>query len=209
MKIGICGGTFDPFHRGHLEPVVAVRAEMEWDRVVYVPAFVQPFKQDRRSASAYHRFAMAVLSTEDQELFVVSPRELERGEISFTVDTLEELRREQPEATIDWIIGDDNLPDLHRWKSVDRIFELANFAVLSRAPRDAAALAPELRGRLLDTPGARARGGAIVLAHNPTVPISATEVRRRVAAGEPFADLVVPRVSGYIERYGLYRKGNS
>ncbi|HEX6179029.1 MAG TPA: nicotinate (nicotinamide) nucleotide adenylyltransferase, partial [Thermoanaerobaculia bacterium] len=132
MKIGICGGTFDPFHRGHLEPVLAVRGTMQWDRLLYVPAFRQPFKADRDSASGYHRFAMTVLGTEDRDGVFVTPLELERGAISYTVDTLEALRAEHPEATLDWIIGDDNVAGLPKWKNLDRIFELANFAVLAR-----------------------------------------------------------------------------
>ena len=64
MKIGMCGGTFDPFHRGHLEPVFAAREAMQWDRIIYFVAYRQPFKEKGSGASAYHRFAMAVLATE-------------------------------------------------------------------------------------------------------------------------------------------------
>ena len=63
MRIGVCGGTFDPFHRGHLEPVLAVRDALSWDRIVYVPAAKQPFKSNQPAASPYHRFAMAQLAT--------------------------------------------------------------------------------------------------------------------------------------------------
>src|SRR5437763_17189192 len=132
MRIAICGGTFDPFHRGHLEPVLAVRAWMQWDRVIYVPAWRQPFKLDRSTASGYHRFAMAVLATENHDPLAVSTMELERGEVSYTVDTLEALRREHPDASLDWIIGEDNVPHLAKWKNIERIFELANFVVLTR-----------------------------------------------------------------------------
>lgn len=198
MRIGICGGTFDPFHCGHLEPILAAREAMQWDRVLYIPAFMQPFKQDRQTVSGYHRFAMTVLGIEDQRDFYVSARELERGSISYTVDTLTELRAEHPGATFDWIIGDDNLEKLTDWKSLDRIFELAGFAVLARSvPTVPAALQP------------RVESGAIRFARNPTVPISSTEIRRRLGDGEPIDDLVPPRVSRYIQHYGLYRKGHT
>jgi len=81
MNIGICGGTFDPFHRGHLDPILAVRERMQWSRVIYVPAWKQPFKTDREHVSGYHRFAMAVLATEDYDDMFVSPMELERGAV--------------------------------------------------------------------------------------------------------------------------------
>ena len=132
MRIGICGGTFDPFHRGHLDPILAVREELQWDRVLYIPAFVQPFKQDRETASPFHRFAMTALALADHDNLYADPRELERGAVSYTVDTLQELRDEHPDDTLDWIIGDDNLAKLGEWKSLDTIFTLANFTVLTR-----------------------------------------------------------------------------
>jgi nicotinate-nucleotide adenylyltransferase len=207
MKIGICGGTFDPFHRGHLDPILSVRAGLQWDRVFYIPAHVQPFKQDRATVNGYHRFAMAAVATLDHDGLFVSPRELERGAVSYTVDTLQELRREHPEATLDWIIGDDNLEKLMEWKSIETIFGLANFVVLTRSGRRS--MVPDsLAGRVRSAEN-RPRQGAIVFAENATVPVSSTEIRRRVGAGEPIDDLVPPPVSRYIQRYGLYRKGQS
>jgi nicotinate-nucleotide adenylyltransferase len=206
MRIGICGGTFDPFHRGHLEAVLAVRGVMEWDRIVYVPAHRQPFKLDQASTSGYHRFAMAVLATEDRDELYVSPRELERGDVSFTVDTLDQLRAEHPDATIDWIIGDDNLSQLEQWKSLPRIFELANFAVLTRiSGESASSLVPAAHRYRVSAPRTRGNHGAIVFAENPTVPVSSTEVRRRVRAGEPIDAFVDRRVRRYIEHNRLYQ----
>lgn len=201
MKIGICGGTFDPFHRGHLDPVLSVRDHLQWDRVIYIPAYRQPFKLDRGSASAYHRFAMAAMATADDDGLFVSAMELERAEISYSVDTLELLRRTYPTETLDWIIGDDNLSTLLEWRSIDRIFELANFTVLTRGVRTA----PErtLAQRVMDA-DARPAAGAIVFAENRTVPISSTEIRRRVREGESIDELVDPRVSRYIHHHGLY-----
>lgn len=189
MKIGICGGTFDPFHRGHLDPVLAARGAMRWDRILYVVAYRQPFKEQGCSASGYHRFAMAMLATEAIDDVWVSSWELEREGTSYTVDTLEHLRSEYPDATLDWIIGDDNLARLGEWKRIDRIFELANFVVLTR-------VAPAIES---PRPG-------IVYAHNNTVHISSTEIRRRVRAGESIDALVDPRVSRYIHHNRLYQE---
>jgi len=194
MRIGICGGTFDPFHCGHLHPVLAARETMEWDRIVYVPAFVQPFKSEQAAASPLDRFAMTVLATEEHEEVYVSKRELERGEISYTVDTLEELHAEHPEATLDWIIGDDNLAELHKWRNLDRIFELARFVVLTRGQKQ---IPDNLKNRPIE------------FARNATVPVSSTEIRRRVRAGESIDELVDPRVSHYIHHYRLYKEDHS
>lgn len=202
MNIGICGGTFDPFHRGHLDPILSVRETMQWDRVLYIPAYVQPFKLHGAVASGYHRFAMVSLATLDHDFLFASAMELERGAVSYTVDTLRELRTEHPDATLDWIIGDDNLEKLDQWKSIDTIFELANFAVLSRS----AAAKPPLsyQSRVTD-PINRPKCGAIIFAKNPTIPISSTEIRQRLKTGQSIEDLVPPQVSRYIHHYDLYR----
>ena len=204
MKIGICGGTFDPFHRGHLDPVLAVRDAMEWSRIDYVPAWRQPFKTDAATSSGYHRFAMAVLATRQHDDVFVSHLELDRGTISYTVETLEMLRRVHPGATIDWIIGDDNLAQLGEWKNIERIFELGNFVVLSRL--GPATMVPAAYRHRLTTAAKRGPHGAIVIAPNQTVQISATEIRRKVRSGESIAGLVDPDVSHYIQHYRLYRE---
>lgn len=204
MKIGICGGTFDPFHRGHLEPVLAVRGLLEWDRLIYVPAYRQPFKSEQQFASGYHRFTMAVLATEAIETIFVSTQELDRGQISYTVETLEMLREQYRDSTLDWIIGDDNLGALPQWKNIDRIFELANFVVLTRLMRRDDVPA-QFRSRITP-PSARSTHGHIVFAENRAVPVSSTDIRKRIRAGEPIGGLVDPRVSHYIEHNRLYRE---
>src|SRR4051794_14432048 len=132
MRIGICGGTFDPFHRGHLDPVLAIHQTMQWDRVIYVPAWRQPFKTEQQSAAAPHRFAMAAFATRGHDTLFVSPIELERGGVSYSVETLEALHASHPGASFDWIIGNDNLRDLERWKDPQRLLQLARFVVLTR-----------------------------------------------------------------------------
>jgi nicotinate-nucleotide adenylyltransferase len=226
MKIGICGGTFDPFHRGHLEPVLAARETMQWDHIIYMVAHRQPFKGEGDSASGYHRFAMAVLATEASDDVWISSWELEREGVSYTVDTLEHLRGEFPDATLDWIIGDDNLARLGEWHNIERIFGLANFAVLTRSvtpaslpatpsmdpailpanPNDSGRVKPATAPECLCAPADRPQYGAIVYAQNAAVPVSATDIRRRVRAGESIDALVDPRVSRYIQRNRLYQE---
>ena len=210
MRLGICGGTFDPFHRGHLDPVLAAREAMQWDRILYIPSHTQPFKKDRAVASGYDRFAMAVLATEGLDGVAVSRLELERGSISYTVDTLQELRTAMPEAAVDWIIGDDNLGQLHRWKAIDRIFKLANFVVLSRVASGAEEmeLVPESLRSHAGAAGARSRAGSIVFARNRSVPVPSSEIRLRVREGQPIDEFVDPRVSRYIHHYQLYREAH-
>ena len=194
MNIGVCGGTFDPFHRGHLDPVLAIRSEMSWDRVMYIPAWRQPFKADRETASGYHRFSMAILATQNDDSLFVSPVELERGGTSYTVDTLQALHKMYPAATFDWIIGDDNTGQLTSWKESEQLFKLARFVVLTRG---GPAPAPDL--------AKRAAAGRIVYAQNDAVLISSTDIRNRVRAGQSIDAFVDPQVSRYIHHYGLYK----
>jgi nicotinate-nucleotide adenylyltransferase len=205
MRIGICGGTFDPFHNGHLAPILDIRADFGWDRVVFVPAWVQPFKRERITASAYHRFAMAVLATADDARLHVSSWELERESLSYSIETLRHLRAEHPYAQLEWIIGGDNLPRLLEWKQLDAIFGIANFVVLSREGSDAVPASLQQRVAATST---RPAHGAIVFGGNAEVPVSSTQIRLRVSAGETIDGMVDPRVSRYIHHYGLYRKGH-
>lgn len=200
-RIGFYGGTFDPIHRGHLEPVASIVEAMQWDEVVFLPAFRQPLKE-RRASSPFHRYAMTVLGTSANRRFRCSPMELERGEVSFTVDTVEILRKVNPTATIDWIIGEDNLAVLSSWRNPSRILELANFVVLRRG---AGVAAPAAFEGYLKTAAERGNHGAIVLADNVRVDVSASEIRKRVAEGRDYADLVTPEVVRYMELYDLYR----
>ena len=190
MHIAICGGTFDPFHRGHLEPVLHARESMQWDRVVYVPAWKQPFKQDRQTASGYHRFAMAVLATRGYDWIFVDDVELLRGGTSYTVDTLEALHARYAGAAFDWIIGEDNVEQLPRWREPERLFAMARFVVLTRGAR-------------------RTRDDRVVYAETPLVPVSSTEIRQCVREGKPIDALVDPLVSRYIHHNGLYKEGTA
>jgi nicotinate-nucleotide adenylyltransferase len=201
MNIALCGGTFDPFHRGHLDPVLSVRGELAWDQVIYIPAYVQPFKREQAAVSGYHRFVMVGMGTVDYDGLYASTFELERAAVSYTVDTLEAFRRQHPDATIDWIIGDDNLPRLGEWKSLGRIFELANFVVLTRSGAEPP---PLVRERIAEAAN-RPKCGAVVFARNNTMPVSSTEIRRRIREGESIDGLVDPRVARYIQHYALYK----
>ena len=191
MHIGICGGTFDPFHRGHLEPVLHARDEMQWDRVLYIPAWKQPFKLNRESASGHHRFAMAVLATKDHDWMFVDDVELQRGGTSFSVDTLAALHERHRGATFDWIIGEDNVAQLSQWRDAERLFTMARFVVLKRA-------------------GAKHSAQPnVVYADTPFVNVSSTEIRQRVRDGQPIDAFVDPLVARYIHHYGLYKEGTA
>ncbi|MDX1583701.1 MAG: nicotinate-nucleotide adenylyltransferase [Thermoanaerobaculia bacterium] len=201
-RIGILGGTFDPFHYGHLRPMLTMKEKLGWSEMVFIPAWTQPFKSERSAASPFHRHAMAVLGTEQIPGARVSIVELERGEISYSIDTLRQMRAAEPDATLEWVIGDDNLERLTEWRDLDAILELANFVVLRRGS-SMPAPPEELEGRVHSIKG-RERSGSIVPVGNDMIDISATEIRRKIRKGESWDSMVPSRVARYIRHNDLY-----
>jgi nicotinate-nucleotide adenylyltransferase len=153
-----------------------------------VPAATQPFKQGRHRASAEHRLAMLRLAAAADPRFVVDDREVRRGGVSYTVDTLRELRAEYPDDSLSLLVGADAAADLVHWYEAAALPSLAHIVVLTRP--GASVPATSLPSRTLEV---------------PAVDVSATEVRERVRRGAPIAELVPAAVAEYIARHGLYR----
>ena len=197
------GGTFDPPTRAHVELPELVREKVEADLVAYIPAAQSPHKLDRRPTPPEHRVAMLRVALEANPHATILLDEIERaasGEPSYTVETLEALRHRLPRTTrLRLLIGADQLRAFHQWRAHERIVELAEPLVMVRPP--------DTRASLLADPAAvdRAATWGSRLIEVPVMNVSATEIRRRVAAGEPLDDLVTPRVREYIARHGLYR----
>lgn len=192
-------------HRGHIEPLLAAKESFQWSQMLFMPAFRQPFKQQGATVSAYHRFAMLALATSGIEGAVCSPWELEKGRISYSVETALWLREQHPGATIDWVIGDDNLPLLPEWREIDRIFELLNFVVLGRGT----SLLPQRFESRVTQPEVRGKAGSICFARNERLVVSSTDIRRKLSYGEPVDDLLSPEVARYIRVHQLYESGEN
>ncbi len=200
-RIAILGGTFDPVHLGHLAIAEDVRFALEAACVLFVPAAQQPFKTGAETAGAEHRLAMTQLATADNPGFGVSEIEVRRGGISYTVQTVAELRAQYPEDELFFIIGADAAADLHRWFEVERLLSLCSIVIVERP------------GYVLDTealytalPFARSRVRHVA---GPGLRISATELRERLLKGHPVRYHLTPAVLQYIEQHKLYREPNS
>jgi nicotinate-nucleotide adenylyltransferase len=199
-RIGIFGGSFDPPHMGHLVLAQTARDALRLDRVLWMPAG-DPWQKtggNQRVTEAAHREAMVRAAIAHQPGFVVDRREIERAGPSYTIDTVRELQQEYPQSTIYLIIGQDQyerLPSWNQWR------ELLVGVTLAVAGRD---------GRSVATPR-----DLLMVWHRvepipmPAIGVSATEVRARIAHGEPAAALVpamVPSVvARYIDQHQLYR----
>jgi nicotinate-nucleotide adenylyltransferase len=192
LRIGVFGGTFDPPHVGHLLAAVDAYEALSLDKLIFVPAAAQPLKSTvPASASPRDRLEMMRCVVGDDPRFEVSSVEIERGGLSYTVDTLEALSLERPGATFFLILGMDALRTFARWKSPDRIRELATLAVLSR----------EETGR----------GTELVIMKDVVriglrrLDVSSSEIRQRVRDGKPIRGFVTESVESYIATADLYR----
>lgn len=209
MRIGVFGGSFDPVHLGHLLAAESCREQAALDRVIFVPAAIPPHKRDRSLASGEDRLAMLRLATGGHDAFQVSGVELDRGGVSFTVDTLESLAATHPGADLRLILGPDALAGLPTWREPARILALAEpLAVERDGLDDVSALAADRR--LADLLGP-ARLDRLVAGRvrMPAVGIRASAIRERVAAGRSIRHLVPRAVELYIRSHGLYRAAGS
>jgi nicotinate-nucleotide adenylyltransferase len=200
-RIGILGGTFDPPHFGHLALARAALTQLQLDQVLFVPAGTQPLKQESQSSAPEHRACMVELAIADQPRFALSRIDLDRPGPHYTVDLLAILRAQCPGAALWFIMGEDSLGDMLRWREPERLIQLTRLAVLRRP-----GYAPDwpMLDRVL--PDLRARLDWI---EHAEIDISASEIRRRVKAGQRIEPFVPARVIDYLVAQHLYTDGPS
>ena len=195
MRLGILGGTFDPIHVGHL---AAARAAMECahlDRVVFIPS-AQPPHRAMATAPAEDRSAMTTLAIQGEPDFEVSDAEVARGGTSYTADTLGELHREHPADEMFLILGWDAARLFRTWHEPDRVSKLASVVIVDR-PGLGQVKVSELAGLGLDP-------ARVVKCHVATPDVSASSLRRAIAAGRPVSGQLPPAVERYIAEHRLY-----
>ncbi|HKY60307.1 MAG TPA: nicotinate-nucleotide adenylyltransferase [Gemmatimonadota bacterium] len=191
VRKGLLGGMFNPPHVAHLIVAHIVRETLGLERVVLVPTSVHAFKGEAE-ASARDRAVMAELAVAGDSALEVDRIEVRRGGISYTVDTLRELRDREPDTVWHLIVGQDNLAELDQWRDVERLPEMAQIVLVSRGLSAAVPAAePPFGGRFTRVPV-------------PALEISSTAVRQRVAGGRSIRYWVPPAVEAYIAERGLY-----
>ena len=187
-RIGVMGGTFDPIHNGHLVAASEVASAMELDEVLFVPTG-KPW-QKQEVSPAEHRYLMSVVATASNPQFKVSRVDVDRPGFTYTVDTLNELNEQFPDADVFFISGAHAIAQIIAWKDIDSVWGLAHFVAVSRP------------GHKLKLP--KAPKGAISELEVPALSISSTDVRQRVAQGKPIWYLVPDGVVQYISKHHLY-----
>ena len=203
MRLGIFGGSFDPVHNGHLALARACHEQAALDEVWFTPTAIQPLKHRGPHATDAQRVEMLqprnrnraqrAGSSVDPELnWRVCTLEIDRGGFSYTVDTLRQIHEELPEAELFFLIGADAVRDVPHWKEPAEIFRLATPLVVRRAgnpnrilPTSNGCVPPNKQPQLIEM---------------PAIDVSSTEIRRRIAAGEPIEQFVPPAVAAIHRR---------
>lgn len=217
MRLGIFGGTFDPPHVGHLIAASDAFEALELDRLLFIPAAQQPLKahlpngpvgKHRDGAPAPDRLEMVRLAIATDPRFELSAIEIERGGLSYTIDTLSVFAERSPGDTRYLLVGADVLGTFAQWRQPERILELATLAILTRAASDDDE-GPASWNQIC-AEWRESRGKA--LKHDPffvesrRIDVSSTEVRSRVAAGLSIHGFVPDAVAAYIAERSLYGK---
>ena len=184
-KIAIYGGTFDPVHHAHLILAREAIETLDLDKVILVPAAISPLKKSAPVASGEVRLEMLQAAIKGEPEFEASECELLRPPPSYSIDTVEEIRRRECDAFVYWMIGEDNVEQLPQWHRFAELENMARIVVLDRSGKQPSH-SYQLIYRRID--------------------ISATEIRRRVAQHESIRYLVPDSVDEIIQREKLYRE---
>lgn len=205
MRIGVFGGSFDPVHIGHLIAAECCREQAGLDRVIFMPAAVPPHKQDRRLTAAEDRVQMLRLAAGGHDAFEVSTLEIDRGGVSFTVDTLSLLRQPHPTDELFLLLGPDAIVDFPTWREPARILELAMPLVMVRDTIDDIS---RISGdRRLAALFGRERLAVLMAAvvRLPAIGVRASDLRAAVSAGRSIRFRTPRAVEAYVAAHGLYR----
>jgi nicotinate-nucleotide adenylyltransferase len=205
MRIGVFGGSFNPVHVGHLVVAECCREQARFDRVLFVPAAIQPHKQQVGLAPAADRVEMLRLATGGHDAFAIATLEIDRGGVSYTADTVEALAAEHPGDDLVLLLGADALAGLPTWHEPARILAAVTISAIEReGVDDVAALVGEpALATLLGTD--RAAEIVATRIRVPAIGIRATDLRTAVAAGRSIRYRTPRAVEQYIATHGLYR----
>ncbi|MGB2740565.1 MAG: nicotinate-nucleotide adenylyltransferase [Cognaticolwellia sp.] len=208
--IALLGGTFDPIHLGHILPGQETAHWLGAEQLYLIPAHIPPHK-NATHASAEQRAKMVSLVCDGSDLFTLDSRELHRQIPSYTVDTLHEIKAEQPSADLYFIMGMDSLLSFTKWHRWQEILTLCNLVVNIRPgyPHHAlqAALDPNLSARLIYslTQFRPQQTGKIIIHESTPLDIASTQIREKIKAGLNYNQYLPESVYNYIEQYKLYR----
>ena len=201
-RTGILGGTFNPPHLGHLALARHARRELGLERVVLMPLRSLPHKPGGEDPGPEHRLAMCRLAARGEDGLDVCALEMEREGPSYTADTLEAIHERHPEAELTFIVGADTARTLPSWHRPERVLELAELAVASRAGTDSEQVAAAVASAAGENPPSPPRVQFLRMA---PIEASSSMARSLIATGEGTSTMLPAAVAAYVAEHGLYR----
>ena len=189
QSIAVFGGSFDPVHNGHVMIARSALAELELDQLIVMPAAQSPFKPDQALAPAAARMEMLRAAFSGEPEIEISSWELDRGGVSYSIETLRALAAEHPEAQLFYLIGADHVATLPQWREADALAAAATFVVVPRPGAPEEVFPQPFSGRYLQ---------------GKPMAISASEIRDRLRAGRSVANFVPPPVAQLLNSMQIY-----
>ncbi|QDU79496.1 Nicotinate-nucleotide adenylyltransferase [Polystyrenella longa] len=194
MRLGLLGGTFDPVHLGHLIMAEACREACQLEEIWFIPTGKPPHKVTAEITDSRKRIEMLEMALAGAREFKISDREVKRSGTTYTVDTLTQLKEEEPSRDLYFIIGADSLHDFPTWREPERIAELATILVVNRSGKimpEVATLPEKIRN-------------SIQMVTIPDIGIASSDLRQRVGEGKSIRFQVPRSVDVYIKQHDLY-----
>jgi nicotinate-nucleotide adenylyltransferase len=198
MKIGIIGGTFDPIHNGHLIIAEYARTSLNFDKVIFMPSGVHPFKDNKKISESKLRGDMVLLAIDTNRYFEMSSLEIYRVGTTYTIDTIIDLKDKYKEDELFFIFGSDIIFEIDKWKDIEKLSDLCKFVLLSRPGKDEEEINKRIESLKFSY------NIHIEKINSPMIEISSTEIRERVRNSLSIKYLVPENVEKYILDYNLY-----
>ena len=188
-RFGLFGGSFDPVHLGHLLVAQAAREELSLTRLFFIPAAQSPFKPERPPTPAKERLRLLRLALAGKEWCEIDEQEIQRGGVSYTIETVRDYMSRFPQAQLFYLIGTDHVPELPKWRDAKELARAVEFVVIPRPGQREARFPEPFRGRTLT---------------GFPLGISSSQIRARLRAGQSIEDLVPAAVAEAIRNNRLY-----
>jgi len=214
--LGIFGGTFDPIHNGHIFPVLEGAEKANIKKIALMPCYI-PTHKNPATASSEDRLKMVELVCADYPLFYPDPRDINRGNPTFSVDSLKEIREAMPTTPLCFFIGTDSLQNLFTWHAWPTLFSLCHFVVCERKGESVKALKSNsdnllqlqalLKKRQTFNPIAlhNSLAGHIYVANTQTLTISSSKIRQQLTNNQSVEAFLPPKILDYIQQHKLYQ----
>jgi nicotinate-nucleotide adenylyltransferase len=186
-RIGLFGGTFDPVHLGHTIVAEWLQFKLDLIEIHFIPNYAHPFSKRDNISAPEHRLKMLELALSEFPAFKICKHEIDKKEISYSIDTIRYFTEQYPDYKLYYLIGGDNIDEFHLWKNSDDIFKLATVIVYDRI------------GRIDDKPI------KFQFIDSPLIEISSSQIREHVKKGYPYRSFLHPDVYHYIKQKKLYK----